>query len=118
MSMMNLRRRSMSGKKLPYDAEIEYLESTSTQWIDTGINPRGGATFDMEVGASARDANNGNIFIGNYMYNVGSPRQLLNVTGAGKWNTNGGTLSGDAVRGDAIEYGDIYQLQFITLLLY
>ena len=23
--------------KLPYDAEVEYLESTGTQWIDTGI---------------------------------------------------------------------------------
>lgn len=25
--------------KLPYDAEVEYLESTRTQWIDTGIAP-------------------------------------------------------------------------------
>lgn len=24
---------------LPYDAEIEYLEGTGTQWIDTGIKP-------------------------------------------------------------------------------
>ena len=29
------RRRYMGGKSLPYDAEIEYLESTGTQWIDT-----------------------------------------------------------------------------------
>ena len=26
-----------SGEPLPYDAEIEYLESTMTQWIDTGL---------------------------------------------------------------------------------
>lgn len=26
-----------SVKRLPYDAEVEYLESTGTQWIDTGI---------------------------------------------------------------------------------
>lgn len=32
------RRRMMGGEKLPYDAEIEYLESTGTQWIDTGID--------------------------------------------------------------------------------
>ena len=25
---------------LPYDAEVEYLESTGTQWIDTGIIPQ------------------------------------------------------------------------------
>lgn len=31
------RRRIMGGAKLPYDAQIEYLESTGTQYIDTGI---------------------------------------------------------------------------------
>lgn len=30
----------MGIKKLPYDAEIEYLGSTGTQWIDTGIIPK------------------------------------------------------------------------------
>lgn len=25
--------------KLPYDAEVEYLQSTGTQWIDTGVVP-------------------------------------------------------------------------------
>ena len=30
---------SLLMKALPYDAEIEYLESTGTQWIDTGIIP-------------------------------------------------------------------------------
>lgn len=25
------------GAKLPYDAKVEYIESTGTQWIDTGI---------------------------------------------------------------------------------
>lgn len=33
------RRRYMGGKALPYDAEIEYLEGTGTQFIDTGIAP-------------------------------------------------------------------------------
>ena len=28
---------SPSGAPLPYDAEVEYLESTGTQWIDTGV---------------------------------------------------------------------------------
>ena len=41
MGMMSLRRRVMGEKKsLPYDAEIEYLESTGTQWIDTLINQK------------------------------------------------------------------------------
>lgn len=34
------RRRAYGGKVLPYDAEVEYLESTGTQWIDTGIIPQ------------------------------------------------------------------------------
>lgn len=32
-------RRRVMGKKLPYDAEIEYLENTGTQYINTGILP-------------------------------------------------------------------------------
>ena len=37
MGMMINRRRAYCGKSLPYDAEIEYLESTGTQYIDTGV---------------------------------------------------------------------------------
>ena len=29
----------MGRKRLPYDAEVEYLESTGEQWIDTGVVP-------------------------------------------------------------------------------
>lgn len=32
--LINLRNALMSGKRLPYDAELEYLQSTGTQWID------------------------------------------------------------------------------------
>ncbi len=32
---------------IPYDAEIEYLESTGTQWIDTGVFPDGGTDFEL-----------------------------------------------------------------------
>ena len=35
-TVTELLRRRFGGKSLPYDAEIEYLESTGTQWIDTG----------------------------------------------------------------------------------
>lgn len=45
MGMMINRRRVCGGKSLPYDAEIEYLESTGTQWIDTEIVPN----FSTEV---------------------------------------------------------------------
>ena len=31
--------------EIPYDSEVEYLESSGTQWIDTGVLP----TFNMKV---------------------------------------------------------------------
>ena len=34
---------------LPYDAEIEYLESTGTQWIDTGIVPDNNTGFTVSA---------------------------------------------------------------------
>ena len=34
--MLGARTAAWSGKPLPYDAEVEYLESMGTQWIDTG----------------------------------------------------------------------------------
>lgn len=36
--LINLRNALMSGKRLPYDAEVEFLQSTGTQYIDTGFN--------------------------------------------------------------------------------
>lgn len=38
-ALLNRRRYMGGGSSLPYDAEVEYLESTGTQWIDTGIIP-------------------------------------------------------------------------------
>ena len=49
-----INRRRVMGKRLPYDAEIEYLESSGTQYINTDIKlfEYGGATtveFSMDV---------------------------------------------------------------------
>ena len=38
-SLIGGRIRSEQEDSVPYDAEVEYLESTGTQWIDTGIKP-------------------------------------------------------------------------------
>ena len=38
-SILGARGIEMSGKSLPYDAEVEYLESTGTQYIDTEWHP-------------------------------------------------------------------------------
>ena len=39
--VINAKNKIATVRKLPYDAEIEYLESTGTQWIDTGLNTHG-----------------------------------------------------------------------------
>ena len=35
--MLIAERNGLLGDELPYDAQVEYLESTGTQWIDTGV---------------------------------------------------------------------------------
>lgn len=53
-SMLGIRNAMTAPKRLPYDAEVEYLESTGTQWIDTGIAP-GNRKIDAEVTLSVPD---------------------------------------------------------------
>lgn len=47
--------KSLVWKRLPYDAEVEYLQSTGTQWINTGVLPatRDNVRFDLQVGYSS-----------------------------------------------------------------
>lgn len=42
---------------VPYDAKIEYLESTGTQWIDTLIHPTTGYGFELYGGFTEFDNN-------------------------------------------------------------
>ena len=51
--LINMRNGMMAGKRLPYDAEVEYLESTGTQWIDTGVLPTTDLEFELHVKFSA-----------------------------------------------------------------
>lgn len=43
--------------KLPYDAEVEYLESTGTQWIDTGFKATGGSKIEFRCLQGDKTAN-------------------------------------------------------------
>ena len=47
---------------LPYDAEVEYLESTGTQWIDTGIRPAQNLSFAVEFNNLNVNVGYGNVF--------------------------------------------------------
>ena len=46
--MIGVRTAAWSGKALPYDADVEYLESTGTQYIDTGIKPNTETRLEIE----------------------------------------------------------------------
>lgn len=53
------RRRVIGSKSLPYDAEIEYLQSSGTQWIDTGIKFNGSSKIEISFMGLA----NGNLAV-------------------------------------------------------
>lgn len=60
--MINLRNALMAGKRLPYDAEAEYLESTGTQWIDTGVACAFDYTYTIVAGHNELTAGSSALF--------------------------------------------------------
>lgn len=55
--LINLRNALMAGKRLPYDAEVEYLESTGTQYIDTGVKADGSTVVKCALSVVRRLTN-------------------------------------------------------------
>lgn len=47
--MIAMTRRRYGGKVLPYDAEVEYLENTGTQWINLPVSVAKGDAFGVEI---------------------------------------------------------------------
>jgi len=47
-SLIAARSALTGSKKLPYDAEVEYLVSTGTQWINTGVKPDNNTQTDID----------------------------------------------------------------------
>jgi hypothetical protein len=62
--LINLRNALMAGKRLPYDAEVEFLKSTGTQYIDTLVNAASNLSVEIT------------------MANAGTPWLNTNPTGA------------------------------------
>lgn len=52
----------VGGKRLPYDAEVEYLESTGTQYIVTGIRPAQNLSFVIKFDNLDLNIGFGNVF--------------------------------------------------------
>lgn len=72
-TLLNRRRYMGSSSSLPYDAEIEYLESTGTQYIDTGVNVNFSANILEQISTLA--------------FSVTNVRQLNGANGWGYWGT-------------------------------
>ena len=62
--LINRRNALMAGKRLPYDAEVEYLESSGTQFIDTGVIPTTDLEFELHVKFSALLTTTGQVPMG------------------------------------------------------
>lgn len=60
--LINLRNALMAGKRLPYDAEVEYLQSSGTQYIDTGFIPS--SNTSVEIGYKTADAQLNTVLFG------------------------------------------------------
>lgn len=90
--------RVMGGKSLPYDAEIEYLESSGTQWIDTGVIPT--STIHTQVYKSFTELSNNNsgdgvysgsirfhdgLFSSKFHFGIGGADSYVNTIA---WNSN------------------------------
>ena len=74
-------------KQLPYDAEVEYLESTGTQWIDTGYSNSQCPYFSLDVQPLITNVDSG--MFGAYTDGY-SVRQYL---GRWRWFDGGWTLT-------------------------
>ena len=59
------------GAPLPYDAEVEYVESTGTQYIDTGVIPTlsDAVSVDADMVLTTIKTNDNNILFGSYYDN-------------------------------------------------
>ena len=68
------RRMMMGGSALPYDAEVEYLDSSGTQWIDTGVYGSNTLVVNMEINVLAYSSKDAEI-IGSTTDRWGSDRR-------------------------------------------
>lgn len=81
--LINLRNALMTGKRLPYDAELEYLESTGTQYIDTGVVNAVDVDISCNFSCNASGTASRAIF-GAYGGNSSKQRMVSTYSG---WNT-------------------------------
>lgn len=97
--MSEFRRRLMmvGGGALPYDARVEYIESTGTQYIDTGITYNHANTYEIKCQMM--------------------PTEFKQAVALNGWDAGGafGVLSGYTTNGDGVKFGNSAINNFCTL---
>ena len=84
----------LAGAALPYDAEVDYLESTGTQWIDTGVVGTSALEVDIRIYSPNQDSNS-KCPIGNFDNSTGvAIRDSLLVNSDAKYYYYFGSLLG------------------------
>lgn len=80
-------------QKLPYDAQVEYLQSSGTQYIDTLVNLS--SALSMQLNFSLTKIATSNSLLTGVWNDAGYPRAQLYVSSYGKFiNSGNGTVSG------------------------
>ena len=85
-------------KPLPYDAEVEYLESTGTQYVDTGVIIPPDVDFEF-TGSIVSDITNGCVFgeTREFAWSQSNPGYALVTTAGGKIYLRYGNSTSTAV---------------------
>lgn len=82
---------------LPYDAEVEYLESTGTQWIDTGVHPATGDEVQFAGLFGTSPSSVGRQFFASDGYSAVT--HYCEINGSNQFGGYGGYISQTLVRG-------------------
>lgn len=96
-------------KPLPYDAEVEYLESTGTQWIDTGVIIPPDVDFEF-TGSIVRDITNGCIFgeTNDFGWRANNPGYALAASANGRIYLRYGNSTDTAIGLTSIGLGNTF----------
>jgi len=100
---------------VPYDAEIEYLESTGTQYIDTGvqITSTDNARFVVDC-TITNTIKNTSVFVGSGVTAIGALHYVMELSGSSYYiRTGGGTASAHIpyIRGQRVLIDTYYDSQ-------
>ena len=87
--MIPYRMNPMGVASLPYKRKLEYLESTGTQWIDTGVIPFAGMPFEVKFSYSGASSSIRYVF-GLFEYNNPTSSFWFGFNNAGKIGFNNG----------------------------